>query len=168
MQTNSANDPSQTRAETEQRVETGLGATRPGEEAPLHGAAPVRPLPGDLLPPALWVGAAALASAVFLLASGFVPFPGSHGERAAHAQTSFAASPTEAALVDPSRRTLPTIYLVDTANCSALHLDRQTNRTSLEPCPNGGLALRLDADDTREDLAGLIAPMRAADLGANQ
>jgi hypothetical protein len=161
MQTSNANNPSQSRVEAE------FGATRPGAETLMHAAAPMRPSPAGLRPATLWIGAAALASAVFLLASGFVPLPGSHGERAHQAQAGFAASPTEAALIDPSRRALPTIYLVDPGNCSALHLDRQTNRTSLEPCPNSGLALRLDADDTREDLAGLIAPMQAADLGAN-
>jgi hypothetical protein len=166
MQTRTANDTSQTRVEAE------LGATRPGAQTPMLAAvAPARPALAQVgvRQVALWVGAAALTGAVFLLASGFVPLPGSRGERAHEAQAGFASSPTEAALIDPSRPALPTIYLVEPANCSALHLDRQTNRTSLEPCPDSGLALRLETDVTREDLAGLIgAPMQAADLGANQ
>jgi hypothetical protein len=52
---------------------------------------------------------------------------------------------------------LPTIYLVDPVNCSALQLNRETNRTELRPCPSTGLALRLDPQTGPEDMAGLTS-----------
>ena len=53
---------------------------------------------------------------------------------------------------------LPTIYLVDPVNCSALQLNRETNRTELRPCPSSGLALRLDPETERESLAEVGDP----------
>src|SRR5665647_2022752 len=52
---------------------------------------------------------------------------------------------------------LPTIYLVEPASCTSLELDRPSNRTIVRPCPAGGLALRLDSGNDREDLA-VLAP----------
>lgn len=52
---------------------------------------------------------------------------------------------------------LPVIHYVDPAVCTSLELDRQTNRTTMRPCPKEGLALRLDTD-AREDLAILAEP----------
>jgi hypothetical protein len=51
---------------------------------------------------------------------------------------------------------LPTIHRVDPNACTSLQLDRQSNRTVERPCPAGGLALRLDGGDDREDLAVLV------------
>lgn len=48
---------------------------------------------------------------------------------------------------------LPSIHLVDPANCTSLELDREANRTVVRPCPSDGLALRLDTGTDREDLA---------------
>ena len=48
---------------------------------------------------------------------------------------------------------MPTIYLVDPANCTALILDRKTNSTVMQPCPQKGLAFRLEADSERERLS---------------
>lgn len=50
---------------------------------------------------------------------------------------------------------LPTIYRVDPATCTVLELDRTTNLTNQRQCPADGLALRLDGDEDREDLAVL-------------
>jgi hypothetical protein len=47
---------------------------------------------------------------------------------------------------------LPTIFLVDPANCTALALDRSSNSTLVLPCPKEGLALRLEPPGEREDL----------------
>jgi hypothetical protein len=68
----------------------------------------------------------------------------------ANAVSAQAALPGDMMLVTGS---LPTIYLVDPRSCTSLELDRQANRTVLRPCPGDGLALRLEVDDDREDLA---------------
>lgn len=61
--------------------------------------------------------------------------------------------PEMMAVARPSQVSLPTIYLVDPANCTALILDRKTNSTVMQPCPEKGLALRLEANGERESLA---------------
>jgi hypothetical protein len=66
-------------------------------------------------------------------------------------------APTITAVAQPSRTSLPTIYLVDPANCTALILDRKTNSTEMRPCPQEGLALRLEPDSERESLAAVGA-----------
>jgi len=53
----------------------------------------------------------------------------------------------------PAQISLPTIFLVDPANCTALALERTTNRTVVQSCPAEGLALRLEPPGGREDLA---------------
>jgi hypothetical protein len=53
---------------------------------------------------------------------------------------------------------LQTVILVDPANCTALALDRQLNRTVVRPCPKSGLALRLERGTARADLANLTQP----------
>lgn len=50
---------------------------------------------------------------------------------------------------------LPTVYTVDPSSCTSLELDRASNQTSLRPCPANGLALRLESDGSRGDLAVL-------------
>jgi len=47
---------------------------------------------------------------------------------------------------------LPTIYHIDPQRCVSLELDRFANRTTQRPCPNEGLALRLESGETREDM----------------
>ena len=73
-----------------------------------------------------------------------------------------------AAVARPSQVSLPTIYLVDQANCTALILDRKMNSTVMKPCPEEGLALRLEANSGRESLAIAGDPrMVAAHYPAN-
>lgn len=48
---------------------------------------------------------------------------------------------------------IPTVYLVEADRCTALALDRPTNRTQIVPCPQTGLPLRLEPSAKREDLA---------------
>jgi hypothetical protein len=48
---------------------------------------------------------------------------------------------------------LPTIVNVDHKTCITLMLDRSSNQTAARPCPREGLALRLEPDVGREDLA---------------
>lgn len=62
------------------------------------------------------------------------------------------------AVAPESRVALPTIYLVDQENCTALVLDRKTNHTDMQPCPQNGLALRLEAGGERESLAIIGEP----------
>jgi hypothetical protein len=66
-------------------------------------------------------------------------------------------APTITAVAQPSRPSLPTIHLVDPVNCTALILDRKTNSTEMRPCPQEGLALRLEPDGERESLAAVGA-----------
>jgi hypothetical protein len=61
-------------------------------------------------------------------------------------------SPLAGIVVGQSDITLPTIYLIDPANCTALALDRGSNKTVVRPCPKEGLALRLEPPGEREDL----------------
>jgi hypothetical protein len=48
---------------------------------------------------------------------------------------------------------LPTIVNVDHTHCITLEIDRLNSRTAARPCPREGLALRLEPDGAREDLA---------------
>lgn len=48
---------------------------------------------------------------------------------------------------------LPTVYGINPSNCTSLELDRASNQTAVRPCPAEGLALRLDGDGSRGDLA---------------
>jgi hypothetical protein len=45
------------------------------------------------------------------------------------------------------------VLLVDPATCTALVLDRGANSTAMAPCPPTGLALQLERDGARADLA---------------
>jgi hypothetical protein len=58
------------------------------------------------------------------------------------------------------RSELLTIHLVDPRSCTALELDRAANRTAVRPCPNEGLALRLEPVRPREDLAAIAPQVR--------
>jgi hypothetical protein len=96
----------------------------------------------------LWAAGGFLAGALFWYAVGFWRFV---------SDVVLAPAPTAAAemtaVAPPSQVSLPTIYLVDPANCTALILDRKTNSTVMQPCPQKGLALRLEANSERESLS---------------
>lgn len=64
-------------------------------------------------------------------------------------------APAEAsAPAEGAEKTKPeTVYMVDPSNCTALVLDRSAKRTTTGPCPDAGLALRLESKGGREDLA---------------
>jgi hypothetical protein len=96
----------------------------------------------------LWAAGGFLAGALFWYAVGFWRFV---SDVVLDPALSAAAEMTAVAL--PSQISLPTIYLVDPANCTALILDRKTNSTVMKPCPQEGLALRLEANSERESLA---------------
>jgi hypothetical protein len=85
----------------------------------------------------LWSAGGFLAGALFWHAVGFWRFIAPRPEQMA-------------AVAPPSRVSLPTIYMVEPANCTALILDRKTNSTVMQPCPRDGLALRLEANGERE------------------
>ena len=70
------------------------------------------------------------------------------------------ALPADGMLVTGS---LPTIHHIDPATCTSLALDRKTNRTLRRPCPPDGIALRLDGDMQREDLAILATDFTSPD-----
>lgn len=96
----------------------------------------------------LWAVGGFLAGAFFWYAVGFWRFV---SDVVLDPAPSAAAEMT--AVARPSPISLPTIYLVDPANCTALILDRKTNSTAMQPCPQEGLALRLEANSERESLA---------------
>ena len=133
--------------------------TTPGGQAlgtvrPAIGETPSR----DVRAAAVWVGIGFIAGAVFCTALGFWQSRTVAQEVTAQA----AIAPTvpavkSAPLIDPAAAALPSIYLVDPVNCSALQLNRETNRTELRPCPSSGLALRLDPETPREDMAGVTS-----------
>ena len=110
----------------------------------------------------LWSVAGFFAGASFWHAVGFWRFI---------SDVVFDAAPSSAAMAAvarPSQVSLPTIYLVDPANCTALILDRKTNSTVMRPCPEKGLALRLEANSGRESLAvASDQAMRPAHYPAN-
>jgi hypothetical protein len=133
--------------------------TTPGGQA--HGgvrSATVETPPRDVRAVAVWIGIGFIAGAVFCTALGFWKSRPVAPEATAQA----ASAPTvpavkSAALINSTAAALPSIYLVDPANCSALQLNRETNRTELRPCPSSGLALRLDPETPREDMAGILS-----------
>ena len=56
------------------------------------------------------------------------------------------------------------MLVIHPANCTALVLDRTSNSTVARPCPPSGLALRLERDGVRDDLADVAQPtLQAAD-----
>jgi hypothetical protein len=100
----------------------------------------------------LWCVGGFVAGAVFWYAVGFWRYVSdvmlNSGPQLAPEMTA-AAKPVDASL--------PTIYLVDPHNCTALVLDRRTSSTEVRPCPQEGLALRLEPDSERESLAAVGA-----------
>jgi hypothetical protein len=70
----------------------------------------------------------------------------------ASAKSALADAPTTTFHAGPEMA-LQAVLLVDPANCTALVLDRSANSTATGPCPPTGLALRLERDGTRADLA---------------
>jgi len=109
----------------------------------------------------VWGGIGFVAGAAFWHAVGFRSFV---SDVVLQGSTQPAAVPVplqEASLTTgsvPSADELPTIYMVDPASCTALALDRNSNRTTPRPCPKDGLALRLEPVDGREDLAVGVRP----------
>ncbi len=150
---------------------SGLGSVRPGANAPAPASEPIAPEPaktpvsvrstvGGVRTAIVWTGVGFIAGAVFWHAVGFWSFLSGvvlQGTREAHAEFARAESGTAAMPADRVNPPLPTIYLVDPANCTALALDRGTNHTVVQPCPSKGLALRLEPEGGRENLAGLAS-----------
>ncbi len=114
-------------------------------------AAPARP---PALRPvrgaALWASIGFVCGAIFWQAIGLWSFVSElvhSGEEVAAAQS---AQPRGEEIVTGS---LPMIYHVDPTLCTSLELDRTSNATAVRPCPREGLALRLESDGGRGDLA---------------
>jgi hypothetical protein len=102
-----------------------------------------------------WGGLGFITGAIFWHAVGFWTFLSDVVLKAPDT-TAKAALAVGAAVPGRSKTTLPTIYMVEPANCTALALDRQSNRTLLQPCPANGLALRLEPQGGREDMATIL------------
>ena len=119
---------------------------------------------------AVWAAVGFIAGAVFWHAVGFWSFVSDvvlKGASTVEAKLALAASP-RAPTSDREKADLPTVYLVDSANCTALALDRLSNRTLVHPCPTSGLALRLEPEGGREDMADLSPPnVQSADYRPN-
>jgi hypothetical protein len=124
---------------------------------------------------AIWGGLGFVTGAVFWHAVGFwtfvsdavlsgVPKPGIE----LNAGQSLAQQGPLSDIAPDPRRALPTIFMVDPTNCTALELDRRSNSTAQRPCPENGLALRLEPETGRDDLAVLTYPrIQAARYPAN-
>lgn len=105
---------------------------------------------------ALWASLGFVCGAVFWHAVGFWNFMSDLMFDRAEATVAHATAPDMNMATDPIETgSLPVIYRVDPASCVSLELDRLTNRTAARPCPPEGLALRLNAEDSRGDIAVL-------------
>jgi hypothetical protein len=139
---------------------TQRAARAPGNGAVLSGPTrPAAPAPRrSARAPIVWGALGFLGGALFWHAVGFWSFMSEIvRDPAPGARTAIAAA--EASPGPASQQAaLPTIYRVDPANCTALALERSTNETVVRPCPAQGLALRLEAEGSREDLAVAAAP----------
>jgi len=121
-------------------------AERPGTGGFAGRAAPFIPGRRRLRTALAWSAAGFLAGALFWHAVGFWGF-------ISDVVLDPAPTPVQmTAVAPPSQVSLPTIYMVDPANCTALILDRKTNSTVMQPCPHNGLALRLETNG-RDSLA---------------
>jgi len=146
------------------------GSLRPGAGPRAgEGSVPAKPR-SDVRAAAAWAAAGFIVGSVFWQAGtiwSLLSDVGIHGVREARADDE-AARPGRSGLPEDRKPALPTIYLVDPSNCTALFLDRGTNKTVVQPCPSSGLALRLEPERPREDLAGLAsANMQAARTDAD-
>jgi len=115
----------------------------------------------------VWGGVGFLAGAAFWHAVGFWAFVSNvvlNGAAGTYGEGVRAQAPA-ALVAQSSDMRLPTVYLIDPANCTALALDRPSNRTEQTPCPDGGLALRLEPGSEREDLAVLTAAQTLQSVG---
>jgi hypothetical protein len=99
---------------------------------------------------ALWCAGGFCAGALFWYAVGFWRFVSD-----VVLDSGPQLTPMMTATAQPSQTTLPTIYLIDPANCTALVLDRKTSTTEVRRCPQHGLALRLEPESARESLAAV-------------
>jgi hypothetical protein len=121
-------------------------AEGPGASGFAERAAPFIPRRRGLRTALAWSAAGFLAGALFWHAVGFWRFISDIVLDPAPAPAQMTA------VAPPSQVSLPTIYMVDPANCTALILDRKTNSTAMQPCPRNGLALRLEVNG-RDSLA---------------
>ena len=110
--------------------------------------------------PVAWGGTGFVLGALFGQAFGFWSFVSEVVLYAAPmAGAKFALADANAATFDAGpEMALQAVLLVDPANCTALVLDRTANSTATGPCPTTGLALRLERDGTRADLAADALP----------
>lgn len=99
---------------------------------------------------ALWTTVGFVCGAVFWHAVGFWTFM---SEMVLNGDAVAAAHEAERSSDLIETGSLPTIYRVDPASCTSLELNRASNTTEIRPCPAEGIALRLDSDETRGDLA---------------
>jgi len=139
-----------------EQMGSGLGSVRPGLISP-RGAPPAPKRRRSMRSALAWGGLGFVTGAIFWHAVGFWTFLSDVVLKAPDTAAK-AALTSGAAVAARSKTNLPTIYMVEPANCTALALDRQSNRTILQPCPANGLALRLDPQGGREDLAILAQP----------
>ena len=110
--------------------------------------------------PVAWGGTGFVLGALFGQAFGFWSFVSEVVLYAAPmASAKSALADANAATLDTGpEMALQAVLLVDPANCTALVLDRTANSTATGPCPTTGLALRLERDGTRADLAADSLP----------
>jgi hypothetical protein len=140
-----------------EQASSGLGSVRPGLIFPRE--IPPKPKRRRSVRSALaWGGLGFVTGAIFWHVVGFWTFLSDVVLKAPD-RAAKAALLSAAAVPARPKTNLPTVYMVEPATCSALALDRQSNRTMLQPCPANGLALRVEPQGGREDMATMAQPV---------
>ena len=120
------------------------------EAADAGGKQPSKTVPASLV----WGGSALLAGAVFCGAAGIFEDILDRNK----ADDAVKARMEHDAYASIETGSLPSIYVVSSANCTALELDRNTNQTTARSCPAEGLSLRIEPGRNRADLVSLASP----------
>jgi hypothetical protein len=160
----------------ELRLETFAAGPRPAsahpqrvstKKPPVSGATTARSPSKGRSTALVWGGVGFVTGAVFWHAVGFWTFVSDVVLQGNAPPAALPPPLQEASLTTGSVTSavaLPTIYMVDPASCTSLVLDRSSNSTTPRPCPEEGLALRLEPAEGREDLTVVLEPrIQAAD-----
>lgn len=99
---------------------------------------------------ALWATIGFVSGAVFWHAVGFWTFM---SELVLNGREASASEEMIEVAADIETGSLPSVYRVDPRKCTSLVLNREANYTAAQACPREGIALRLDTESTREDIA---------------
>lgn len=99
---------------------------------------------------ALWATIGFVSGAVFWHAIGFWSFM---SELVLNSKPATTVQDLSLVGADFETGSLPDVYHVNPQHCISLVLNREANYTAAQPCPREGIALRLDVESSREDIA---------------